>query len=207
MEELIIDVNGNISVAYEEKYYKSIVQEVEENYFLINLPVEDGVYLTLGEGDKIDLIYFSDFGYFYKFESEVISRVIENDMPMYKMTKPEVAERVQRRNYVRVSLTEYAVYKKQNSKELHWQEGMLLDLSGGGLRLKVKEKIQSGEKIAINIYFESDSMEMVGKILRCTKSEVGEYICAIEFVDIDERKRDKIVQKVFSVMRKQRELM
>ena len=97
--------------------------------------------------------------------------------------------------------------RKDDNKESEWHEGLLLDLSGGGLRIKVKEKIRLGEKIILKISCENESYEIIGKIVRCDKSQDGEYIWGIEFKEIDERKRDKIVQKVFSVMRKQRELL
>lgn len=207
MENLQININGNVVVVYEEKYYKSTVQDVKEEEFIINMPVEDGVYLTLNAGDKLVIDYFSDDGFYYEFNSEVISRLIENNMPMYRISKPGKAIKIQRRNFVRVSLSEGALYKKDDIKERHWHEGLLLDLSGGGLRIKEKEKIDLGEKIIIKISCETESYEILGKIVRCDKSQDGEYICGIEFKEIDERKRDKIVQKVFSVMRKQRELL
>jgi len=207
MENLQININGNVLVLYEEKYYKSIVQDVKEEEFVINMPVEDGVYLTLKSRDKIVIDYFSEDGFYYEFEAEIISRLIENNMPMYRISKPDKAIKIQRRDFVRVSLTEHAVYKKYDNKKCEWHEGLLLDLSGGGLRLKAKEKIERGEKIIIKISCGNDSYEILGKIVRCDKSQDGEYICGIQFKEIDERKRDKIVQKVFSVMRKQRELL
>jgi len=205
-ENLNININGNILVLYEEKYYKSTVQDVKEDGFIINMPVEDGVYLTLNAGDEVIIDYFSDDGYYYEFNAEVISRLIENKMPMYKVSKPDRAVKIQRRNFVRVSLTENALYKKDDSKESDWHEGLLLDLSGGGLRIKAKDKVRLGDKIIVKLYFEKESYDIFGKIVRCDKSQAGEYIWGIEFSEIDERKRDKIVQKVFSVMRKQRGL-
>ena len=207
MEKLQININGNVVVIYEEKYYKSTVQDVKDDEFIINMPVEDGVYLTLKSRDKIVIDYFAKDGFYYEFEAEVISRLIENNMPMYKISKPGKAIKIQRRNFVRVSLAEYALYKKDDKKECQWHEGLLLDLSGGGLKLKEKEKIGLGEKIVIKISCENQSYDILGKIVRCDKSQDGEYICGVEFKEIDERKRDKIVQKVFSVMRKQRELL
>jgi len=207
MEKLEININGNISVIHEEKYYKSTVQDVKEKEFVMYMPVEEGVYLTLNAGEKIVVDYFSKDGFYYEFKAEVISRLVENNIPMYKISKPDRAVRIQRRDFIRVSLAEYALYKKDDIKESQWYKGLLLDLSGGGLRIKEKEKIEIGEKIIVKMPCENGSYEIIGKIVRCDKSPDGEYICGIEFKEIDERKRDKIVQKVFSIMRKQRELL
>ena len=86
---------------------------LSEDEFVINMPVEDGVYLTLNAGDEIVIDYFSKDGFYYEFDAEVISRLVENKMPMYKISKPDRAIKIQRRNFVRVSLTEYALYKKR----------------------------------------------------------------------------------------------
>lgn len=206
MEKFEVNLNANILVLYEEKYYKSTVQDVSENEFIINMPVGDGIYLTLNAGDKIIIDYFSQDGFYYEFDAEVVSRLVENKMPMYKISKPDRAIKIQRRNFVRVSLAEYTLYKQSDNNKSEWHEGLLLDLSGGGLKIKVKETIKFGEKIILKISYENDSYEIIGNVVRCDKSQDGEYIWGIEFKDIDERKRDKIVQKVFSVMRKQREL-
>lgn len=205
-EKLQININGNVLVLYDEKYYKSTVQDVTEDGFIINMPVEDGVYLTLEAGNEIVIDYFTEDGFYYEFDAEVISRVVEKKMPMYKISKPDKATKIQRRNFVRVNLSEYALYKKDDNKKDEWQEGLILDLSGGGLKIKSKEKIESGEKVIIKLSYEKESHEINGIIIRCDKSQDGEYIWGIEFREIDERKRDKIVQKVFSIMRKQREL-
>lgn len=207
MEKLEININGNILVLHEEKYYKSTVQDVKEEDFVINMPVGDGVYLTLNAGDKIVIDYFSKDGFYYEFKSQVISRLVENNMPMYNISKPDQAVKIQRRDFVRVSFTEPVFYKKDDKKEHNWHEGLLLDLSGGGLRIKGKDQIGLGKKIIIKISCGNENYEILGKTVRCDKSEDREYICGIEFEEIDERKRDKIVQKVFSVMRKQRELL
>jgi c-di-GMP-binding flagellar brake protein YcgR len=204
MESFEINLNANLLVLHDEKYYKSTVQDFNEDEFIINMPVEDGVYLTLDAGDKIVIDYFSDDGFYYEFDTEVISRVIENKMPMYKLSRPEKAIKIQRRNFFRVSLTEHAMYREKDNDE--WDDGLLLDLSGGGLRIKVKEKSSLGEVIIFKILCENTYYEVIGMTVRCDKSQDGEYIWGIEFREIDERKRDKIVQKVFSVMRKQREL-
>ncbi|PRR83963.1 flagellar brake protein [Clostridium vincentii] len=207
MENLKININGNLLVLYEDKYYKSTVQDVNEEEFIINMPVEDGVYLTLNSGDDILVDYFSDDGFYYEFAAKVISRLTEKNMPMYKISRPIKAIKIQRRDFVRVSFTEPTVYKIDDNKKCEWKPGLLLDLSGGGLKIKLKEKIKLSGKIIIKISCGNDVYEILGKTIRCDKSEDGEYVCGIEFKEIDERKRDKIVQKVFSVMRKQRELL
>lgn len=207
MEKLKLEINGNIVIEYEDKKYKSTIQDIRDREFLINIPVLDGEYLTLNAGSKFTADYYAEGGNYYEFDSTVISRVVEKNLPMYIVYKPEKAHKIQRRNFVRVSLTEYAIYKKTENEECEWHQGVLLDLSGGGLKIKVKEEIKMNEQIIVNLYCDEETYAVKGKTVRCDVTEDREYICGIEFCELDERKRDKIIEKVFTVMRKQRELM
>jgi c-di-GMP-binding flagellar brake protein YcgR len=77
-------------------------------------------------------------------------------------------QKVQRRNYVRVNLIKYAVYKREDDEEKY---------------------------------------SLVGKVVRCDRCKDRDYIWGVEFSELDEKDRDRIIKKVFTVMRKQRKLI
>lgn len=206
MNRFNLSLNGNVIIIFNEKYYKSTVQDLHDDDFSINIPIGNGEYLSLHPDDEVEVNYYADGGNYYVFTTKVISRKTENKIVMYTLERPETVKKIQRRNYVRVSLAEYAVYKSKKDDDKNWQQGLLLDLSGGGLRIKVKERMMLNDKIIINIHCDQESYSVIGKIVRCDKTELQEYICGIEFVELDERKRDRIIDKVFTIMRKQREL-
>ncbi|MDD6794988.1 MAG: PilZ domain-containing protein [Clostridiaceae bacterium] len=207
MKSIEFKVNANIIIIKDEKRYKSIIEDVTDKEFFINIPVNEGEYLTLENEEELECYYYVEGGNYYRFFTKVIGRKVEKDLPMYKVVKPESIEKIQRRNYVRVSLTEYAIYKKHTEEGFEWQQCILLDLSGGGLKIKLEKHLNINDEIVINIYCGDESCEVVGKVVRCEKNSSKEYICGIEFQDLDERQRDKIVKKVFEVMRKQREVI
>lgn len=106
-------------------------------------------------------------------------------------------------------MVEYAFYKLQNDNgEEVWKKGIILDLSGGGMKIKIEEKLSLRDRVTVNIFIaENEKVQIVGEVVRVEKSNTGEYICGLKFKEISERTRDKIIQKVFEQMRKQRGLV
>ena len=206
MSKLNLLINGNISVNKGEKIYKSVIQDLGEDYFLMSIPVIEGEYLTLNEGEELDIHYYVEGGNYFAFNVKVLKRVIDNNIPFYKLSLPYNVSKIQRRDFVRVSLLEYVFYKKEvESGAGVWEKGMLLDLSGGGLRIKVRDKVQMGDKISVNLFINEEKVTVLGKVARIEFNSEREIICGLTFIEMDERKRDKIIEKVFTQMRKQRE--
>lgn len=206
MEKLDLNINGSILIIRDEEFYKCTIQDIEKDVFCIVLPVKDGNYLILQPDETITINYYVEGGNYFEFETKIIERFTEGKLSLYKLVKPEKAKMIQRRNYFRVNLLEYAVYRKEDSKDLDWYQCELLDLSGGGFRIRVREKLKVEDKIEVSFNDECGKFSLMGTIVRCDKRGAKDYICGVEFVDIAEKDRDKVIKKVFTVMRKQREL-
>jgi hypothetical protein len=80
-----------------------------------------------------------------------------------------------------------------------------VNISGGGIRLPVTEKIPEGTRIGLEIVIESPQsavVECVGEVVNNYK--VGdEYSCALKFVEIDEEGQDAIVAYCLAEQRRQ----
>ncbi|MDS0524091.1 PilZ domain-containing protein [Clostridium sp. SHJSY1] len=206
MEKLDLNINGSILIIQDEDIYKCTIQDIQKDVFCIGLPVKEGNYLILQPDEVITINYYVEGGNYFEFQTKIIERLTEGNVSLYKLVKPEKAKMIQRRNYFRVNLLEYTVYRKEDTGDRDWYQGELLDLSGGGFRIKVREKLNMGDKIEVSFNDEGGKYSLMGTIIRCDKRSVKDYICGVEFVDIEEKDRDKIIKKVFTVMRKQREL-
>ena len=209
MKKFKLEINGNIQILEGEVFYKSNLQDVTESYILIDIPVNNGIYLTMNDNDEIEAEHYVDGGSYYKFNCRVLGRTREGKLNLYKLSKPYNISKIQRRNYVRVDMVEYAFYKLQNDNgEEVWKKGIILDLSGGGMKIKIEEKLSLIDRVTVNIFIaENEKVQIVGEVVRVEKSNTGEYICGLKFKEISERTRDKILQKVFEQMRKQRGLV
>lgn len=209
MKKFKLEINGNIQILDGEVFYKSNLQDVAENYLLIDIPVNNGIYLTMHENDEIEAEYYVDGGNYYKFNCRVLGKAREGKLNLYRLSKPYNIIKIQRRNFVRVDMVEYAFYKLQNDNEEEaWKKGIILDLSGGGMKIKTEEKLSLRDRVTVNIFIgENEKIQVVGEAVRVEKCKINEYICGLKFKEISERTRDKIIQKVFEQMRKQRGLV
>ncbi len=98
--------------------------------------------------------------------------------------------RIQRRNFVRISLIlkTYAalIDNKRNLKEIccsnrcntefDFFEADIIDISGGGLKLSTKKEIEFEEEIIVNIPFDDENIAVKGKIIRRQKEKRKVYL-------------------------------
>lgn len=213
MKKLELEINSKIEVLFDKTAYKSTIQDInyEEESLLIAIPVTDGVYLTLNAEDVIDQVFYDTKGNVFKYKTKVIKRVTDNQIPFYKVTLPYNVEKIQRRDYVRVNTAESIEYKldekmkKYEKDETPYGKGLLLDLSGGGMRFIGSKEVSHGSIIKANVKYENETVEVKGKIVRVEKTKDKKFIYGISFMDISNSAREKIIRLVFTIMRKQRE--
>lgn len=213
MESLKLSINGRVDVLWEEEnIYKSTIQEIEEDSFSITIPVNNGEYLTPHAGEKLELMCYDDGGNVYRFNCKVKGRNTDNNIPLYILSEPYDVSIIQRRNYVRVKIVQMIQYLKgslegENINSLKFSPAILLDLSGGGMKIKINEKPSLGEQLIAELKYNEYEALTKGKIVRIEKTEDNKYICGVNFDDLDNITREKIIKMVFTIMRKQRELL
>lgn len=205
MKNFNLNINGVVVVNYDNVIYKCSIQDISEEGFSISVPVNNGKFLMLDEGKNLDVEYCTETGNYYEFDVEVIGRDKSDQIPMYKLSLPMNVRKIQRRNYVRVPVVKTVEYRR-DEEEL-WSKATILDLSGGGMKIKAAQEFKINEKLFIKIETSSEVFEITAEVKRSDKIKTYEYIYGLEFIDINENKRDKIVKEVFLVMRKQREII
>jgi len=205
----IIDFHGGIN-------YKSNIQDMTEVGMSITIPVKEGKYLPLNTGEKVSIIYYGDKEV-YQFEAEVLGRAIDV-IPVINISKPQNPRVVQRRNYVRVlmlkNLKFISIDKELADKETskitkvidksQFKKAILLDLSGGGMRIKTEEKLQLSEFIMIAIELIEEEIMIKSRVVRCDLQPDNTNAYGLKFLELGEKDRDKIIKYIFQVMREQR---
>ncbi|MCW6110387.1 flagellar brake protein [Clostridium sporogenes] len=207
-------INNKVEIERDDGYYKSIIQDVNEDTIYITIPANEGKYLPLNYNDKITVFYF-DGEKIFKFKTIVTGRKVDKIL-LIALKRPEKMNRIQRRNFVRISLIlkTYAAlidtkrdlkeicYSNKCNTEFDFFDADIVDISGGGLKLSTKKEIEFDEEIIVNIPFEKENIAVKGKIIRKQK-ENEKYIYGVKFLDIDVLTREKIIKFIFSKMRKQ----
>lgn len=206
-------INSMIDVLWEDNVYKATIQDIQENEILTTIPVKDGMYLTLKDESEIEQIFYDGKGNVFNYKVKIIGRYVEKDISFYRVTKPYNIRKVQRRDYVRVKVIQVINYikesdlKKEIKSEDNYENALLLDLSGGGMRIKAKEKFFNKDVIIATLKYEDEKIDIKGNIIRIEKTDDKRYIYGVSFIDMNNSTREKVIRIVFKIMRKQRELV
>ncbi|CAI3627790.1 MULTISPECIES: PilZ domain-containing protein [Clostridium] len=210
MVNLDLKVNSRIEVVADEKSYKALIIDIEDDNIKINIPVRNDEYLMLYKDDKIEINSYLDDGKCFNYYCNVISKGKDNNVIYYKLTLPYDVRRIQRRNFFRVNLLEEVTYKNITNKtekeieELPYKSGIMIDLSGGGLKVRTKEKLKGNDIIVMRIKMTGIEVKLKGQIVRIEASIDNNFLYGVKFLDITEMESDKIIRELFEIMRKQR---
>jgi c-di-GMP-binding flagellar brake protein YcgR len=214
MNSVKFKLNGRLEIYYGDDIYRSSIHDISEDYIAINVPIKDGMYVTPNVDDKLEVLYYED-QCAYKFETSVITRRMENNIPQILLALPQDVNRIQRRQYVRVAVINYLRYVKierdtsiaaaeDKLNQNQSKKALLLDLSGGGFKMKVYEPLNIGDKILTYIECEDIKVRVTGQVLRIEKDDDGRLNCGFGFTDMDFKLRENIIKIIFTIMRKQR---
>ncbi|OOM75040.1 flagellar brake protein YcgR [Clostridium puniceum] len=210
MQDFRLKINDRVEVIEEEKAYKALIIDMQDDFFRINLPVNDGNYLMLNSNEKVEMNCYLEDGRCFKFYTTVISRGKENNIIYYKMSQPFNIEKIQRRNFFRVDLTDMIEYKKITLVEeddfdnIPYKKGIMIDLSAGGLKLKTKDNIGNDDLLLVKMKLNEAEINLKCDIVRIQNTEDKEKLCGLRFIDIIQAQSELIVRELFKIMRRQR---
>lgn len=203
-------INKKLEILVEEKYFNSNVQDVTGEYIAISIPINSGEYIPLSKGTPIDVIYCEGENY-YQFHSSVIGRKFEN-IPILLIAKPVQVKKIQRRKYVRIPLISEIKYKNLKNQprtnpstieSSEYTKGVLVDLSGGGMRVRVSEAIKLNDFLLVSLTVNNEDTLILGQAMRIIKDDDGMYYCGLSFEFLDSSTREKIIKYIFQLMREQ----
>ncbi|NFG60606.1 MULTISPECIES: flagellar brake domain-containing protein [unclassified Clostridium] len=211
MSKFILKVNDRVEVLVEDKAFKSLIQDIEDDCIKINIPVFNGEYLALKIDDKIEINSYAKGGKCFNFYCDVLERGKENNIIYYKLSKPYNVREIQRRDFVRVDFMNIVKLKKITESEdeeiTSFKDALMIDLSGGGMRFKTKEKLEKYDKLILEFALNDKLNYIKAQIMRLEITEFNEYIYGVKFIEISENQRDKVISEIFNIMRKQREIL
>lgn len=203
-------INKKLEILVEDKYYNTNIQDLTEDYIAISIPISAGQYVPLSKGAVIDVIYYEEEN-LYKFKSSIIGRKFEN-IPILIISKPVEIIKIQRRKYVRVPLINTAKYKNLKNQpkikpstidKSEYSKAVLVDLSGGGMKVRVSEEIKRDDFVLVDLTVNDDNLFIVGQAKRIVKDDEGRFLCGLSFEFVDSSTRERIIKYIFQLMREQ----
>lgn len=219
------------------KVYVSQVLDILDDYRMnIAVPIESGHLVPLEIGSRYEMSFLTNTG-LYMCKCEVKNRQKQDSIYFLVVNIISELKKDQRRQYFRLEkiiqlkyrvisdfeqklryFMEKKAYKDDREKRLVTEklaqmagtffDGVIVNVSGGGIKFSAMEKHEIGT--IINLTFSLDEgidIEAEGKIIGsapiANSKGKTEYRC--EFIKIKKEIREKIVRYVFSEERKQRQ--
>ncbi|MGL5820792.1 MAG: flagellar brake protein [Sarcina sp.] len=198
-----LEVNSRVEVEKDGIAYKSKIQSLNSDSIYIDIPLYNKEFLLLHSGEVITVVSYGENGIVFEMECKVLGRAVDGKVRVYKLEKPTKIRKVQRRNFVRVTITNFI--KCVSGSELF--DCILLDLSGGGMRVKTRKKLKLNDKFLAIISHNTTVAEVDCRVVRVEDKEDNYEVLGIEFTDIRNREREAVIKIVFEIMRKQMELV
>lgn len=198
-----------------------LIQDVVDNKIYVSIPPDDKKFRLLQNGDAIKCIVYNNnkvlgFG-------AVVTNRIPGIMPIYEILSNDNFEVIQRREYVRVNtildirytdnkyLLDINNDNYSRTQEIiqnidkYLKNGLTSDISGGGLRFSCEENFNQGTKLLLVFEISKHVFivkgEIVYKDINVSLNKTT-YTYGIKFVNVSEKNREKIINYVFLLMRK-----
>lgn len=209
-------------VTEDEEILFGLLQDIIDDKIHVSVASDDKNFKILRVGDPINGIVYNDT-ILTSFDG-VISNRIPGNLPIYEISFLKNFTKVQRRKDVRVIYNTPIQYSdnkfllkvdvdqektvdiiSRNSRYLN--NGWISDLSAGGLRFTCDKKYSLGNTLLLVFDLDDESIILKGQIvnneLKVTPDKIT-YIYGIKFIDISEKKKEKIIAHNFVIMRRNR---
>lgn len=224
--ELESIINSNKKTEEEEKkkiYISQVYDVLEDGKIAIAMPIVEGRIIPLSVNTHYDACFYTKNG-LYQARLVIVERYKENGLHTLVVEFVSELKKFQRRQFYRLPCTMNVEYKRLDQEEVDeymgkaqvidiegsFQNGIVLDLSGGGMRFLTKEKMDTGDIIIISLQLQNDEEApktlLIGKVILSEEIKNREkvYENRMEFIEISERLREKLVKFIFEEERKQR---
>jgi c-di-GMP-binding flagellar brake protein YcgR len=208
-EESFLRVNQRIEILVkegeDEEQYPSRIEALERDRFIVAAPFWRGEPMRLPIGTSVEVAMVTPTA-LYEFGTRVMG-CADRPVPTLTLGYPNAVNRIQRRQYVRTD----AALPVNVGTPVNLN-AITVNVSGGGVLLSVKppetDDLPIGEEWELELHLpeHSEPLHVVGKVLRAQRAVGGDrFQVALEFVQIAEETRKKIIQHVFKRQLRQRD--
>ncbi|RKN84611.1 flagellar brake protein [Paenibacillus ginsengarvi] len=184
--------------------FKARIADINSSYISMEVPIHDktGHLKRLYSGDQLSVYFMMEGGVKHYFNTVVLGfkeEVIR--LVLIKPPEPDQITKVQRRNFLRVP-AELEIAVKASDKLMF--TALTNDVSGGGVSLECDERIAVKERSAIECWvlipYRNGTIEHAyfkGEIVRVKPLENGKNIVMVQFTDIPDIERQRVIRYCF----------
>ena len=197
----IVSPNAN---AKPNAFISDVYLMPEPGIVLVRIPVYNGKDVSLG-GGSYTLRFLSDSAIFR--HNTILEGIMKIDaLSLYRFKLLDEGEKMQRRDDFRFACNipvEFAPLDK-TMKRGEPSEGMVNDLSAGGIKMMSNTEIETGVRISIEIQLDNDYIVALGEVRAKSPAESKQYKFqyGVKFHALPKEDKDIIIQYVSRVQRK-----
>lgn len=205
-------------------YSTKIYDIMTEDQIEIVMPMEQTKLILLPVDGEYQMFFYTDNG-LYESVVRIVDRYKSNNVYIILVELQTNLKKYQRRDFYRYSCSIDLSCRELLEEEkrafenkiaymappgLSYQKGMIVDISGGGLRFISRESYGGAEYISA--YFElfvrgsAKHYEIICRVLNVREldKKPGEFEHRVQFVNINNDEREEIIQYIFEEERKNR---
>lgn len=206
-----IEVNQKFELIVVDGPYKgnylSQVADLPGDMIKVTVPLVHGEIIPL-RVDLDVLMYFTGDQAVYSYKTKIIGREEEGEVPLLHLAIPEDKYRIQRREFFRLEVREKVMYRLLDEKLEPMsvlKESYTLDISGGGVKMFIKEPVQKGTMMELYLQIPGlENIAIISKIVNIFDVEAG-LAFGIKFIEIGEYIQEEIISWLFDYQRKLRQ--
>lgn len=235
----LVKINNQGKIINESKRHVSVVYELDEtDYASIAIPIENSRLIPLEIGEYYLIYIFSKNGLF-QCKAKVIKRFRIQSAYAAQIQIISDLEKQQRRQFFRLDIVQDMSFRvlaedewneikklqnsftdKSNIQEIKerlqtsnkhtWQEGFIVDISGGGMKFNSKEVCTEDEIFQVKFTLATEcglkNFLIYAKVISCSEAKnlPDMYAKRIVFLNIKSDEREAIVRFIFEEERKRR---
>ena len=185
----------------------SRVEDISGDRLMVAMPVnEKGVPILPLPGENM-VCRIAGTGCYYKFNAVYLDKG-KAPIPVWFVRKPEFVEKVQNREFVRISVDYPVILRPLDENGA--MGGMIctkaVDISGGGLAVMNETMLPLGSKAVLEL----DNipgvgmLRITGKVVRCVKvAAAGDNVFHVgfQFLDLSRQHQNRLVKFIFDIQR------
>lgn len=203
-----VELITEVTLTNKQYTYYSRVQEVTEDTIVIQAPIENGRIEPLELNHKYGMSVYTSNG-LYRCEVMVSKRLKYDKLYLITLDILSSLQKYQRRQYYRMDCMLNFQYKDDATDT--WYEGLILDISGGGIRFTSKTKLEHKKALINHILLHmieeaEEELFLSGVIIDSSPTELDKsvYENRVEFEGIDNYEREIIIKFIFEEERRRR---
>ena len=185
----------------------SRVEDISGDRLMVAMPVnEKGVPILPLPGENM-VCRIAGTGCYYQFNAVYLDKG-KAPIPVWFVRKPEFVEKVQNREFVRISVDYPVILRPLDENGA--MGGMIftkaVDISGGGLAVMNKTMLPLGSKAVLEL----DNipgvglLRITGRVVRCVKVDAaGDNVFHVgfQFLDLSRQHQNRLVKFIFDIQR------